>query len=87
MYYKPVKNIIDVVGLAKIIINVVVIYYDLPESIISNRGLLLTSKFWSSPCYFFDIKWKLSTVLHLQIDNPINRQKSIMKVDICVFVI
>ena len=56
VHYKPVKVIIDTPNLAKVIINVVVRHHGLPNLIITNRGLLFTSKFWSSLCYFLNIK-------------------------------
>ena len=52
VHYDPVKVIIDAPGLVKVIFNVAVWHYDLPNSIVSDRGLLFTSKFWSSLCYF-----------------------------------
>ncbi len=36
VYYKPVKVIINAPDLAKIILDVVVQYYDLPNSIVSD---------------------------------------------------
>ena len=67
-YYEPVKVIIDASGLAKVILEVVVWHYSLPNSIVSDRGLLFTSKFWSLLCYIFEIEQKLSTAFHPQID-------------------
>ena len=45
VYYKPVKVIIDPPGHAEIIINMVMRHYRLPDSIVTNQGLLFTSKF------------------------------------------
>ena len=45
VYYKPVKVSIDAPGLAEVIINVVVRYIGLLDSIITNWGSLFTSKF------------------------------------------
>ena len=45
VYYKPVKITIGALGLAEVIIDVVVRHYDLPNSIVTNRGLLFTLKF------------------------------------------
>ena len=45
VYYEPVKVTIDALGLAKVIIDVVVQYYGLPDLIVTNRGLLFTLKF------------------------------------------
>ena len=47
VHYKPVKVTIDASGLAKVILNVVFRYHGLPNSIMSNRGSLFTSKFRS----------------------------------------
>ena len=64
VHYKPVKITINASPLAKVIINVVMRHHSLPDSIVINRGLLFTSKFWSLLCYFLGIKWKFSTVFH-----------------------
>ena len=40
VYYKPVKVTIDAPGLAKVIIDVVVRHHGLPDSIVTDRGLL-----------------------------------------------
>ena len=45
VHYKPVKIIIDAPGLAKVIINIVIRHHGLPDSIVTNRESLLTSKF------------------------------------------
>ena len=73
VYYKPVKVIIDAPGLAEVILDVVVWHYGLPDSIVTNRGSLFTSKFWSLLCYFFGIKQKLSTAFHIQTDGQTMR--------------
>ena len=62
--YKPVKVTINALQLADVILNVVIQHHGLPDSIITDRGSLFTSKFWSSLCYFFNIKWRLSTAFH-----------------------
>ncbi len=64
VYYKPVKVIIDAPGLVKVIINVVMHYHGVPESIVTDQGLLFTSKFWSLLYYFLGIQRKLFTVFH-----------------------
>ena len=45
VYYEPVKVTIDAPGLVKVIFNMVVWHHGLPDLIVSNRGLLFTSKF------------------------------------------
>ncbi len=63
-HYEPVKLTINVPSLAKVIINMIVRHHGVPESIVTDQGLLFTSKFWSSLCYFLGIKRKLSTAFH-----------------------
>ena len=56
VHYKLVKVIINALGLAKVIINIVVRNHGLPDSIITNWGPFFISKFWSSLYYFLGIK-------------------------------
>ena len=55
-YYKPVKVTIDAPRLAEVMLDVVVWYHGLPNSIMTDEGSLFTSKFWSLLCYFLGIK-------------------------------
>ena len=86
VHYKPVKITIDAPGLAKVIINVVVRHHSLPDSNVTNRGSLFTSKFWSSLCYFLSIKQKLSTAFHPQMDGQTERQNSTIKAYLQAFI-
>ena len=45
VYYELVKVTIDAPGLAEMIINVIVCHHGVPESIVTDQGLLFTSKF------------------------------------------
>ena len=86
VHYEPVKITIDAPGLAEVIINVVVRHHGLPDSIVTDRGSLFTSKFWSSLCYFLGIKRKLSTAFHPQTDGQTERQNSTMEAYLWAFV-
>ena len=86
VYYEPVKVTIDAPELAKVILNVVVWHRGLPDSIVSDRGSLFTSKFWSSLCYFLGIKRRLSTAFHPQTDGQTERQNSTMEAYLRAFV-
>ena len=68
VHYEPVKVTIDAAGQVEVILDVVVWYHSLPDSIVSDRSSLFTSKFWSSLCYFLGIKRRLSTAFHPQTD-------------------
>ena len=45
VYYKLVKVTINTLGLAKVIVNIIVQYYNLPNLIVFDRGLVFYSKF------------------------------------------
>ena len=68
VYYKPVKVILNAPELAEVIFNVIVRYHGLLNSIVTDRGSLFNSKFWSALCYFLGIKRRLSTAFHPQTD-------------------
>ena len=86
VHYKPVKVTIDAPGLAKIIIDVVVWYHGLPDSIVTNRSSFFTSKFWSSLCFFLGVKRRLSTAFHPQTNGQTERQNSTIEAYLRVFV-
>ena len=74
VHYEPVKVIIETAGLVEVILDVIVWHHTLFNLIVSDRGLLFTSKFWSLLCYLLGIKQRLSTVFHPQIDGQTKRQ-------------
>lgn len=63
--YEPIKTMIDISSLVKIIIIIVMKYYGLFWPITSDQDSLFIPKFRSLLCYFFDIKQKLCTLFHL----------------------
>ena len=86
VHYKPVKVTIDAPGLAEVIIDGVVRQHGLPNSIISDRGSVFNSKFWSLVCYFLGIKQRLSTVFHPKTNGQTERQNNSIKAYLRVFV-
>ena len=86
VYYELVKVTINVPGLAEVIIDVVVRHHGLPDSIVTDRGSFFISKFWSSLCYFFKVKKRLSTAFHPQTDSQTERQNSTMEAYLQSFV-
>ena len=86
VYYEPVRVTIDALGLAKVIFDMVVWHHGLSNLIVTDKGSLFTSKFWSSLCYFFGIKWRLLTTFHPQIDGQTKRQNSTIEVYLQAFV-
>ena len=86
VYYKPVKVTIDAPGLAEVIIDVIIWHHGLSDSIVTNRGSLFTSKFWSSLCCFLGVKQRLSTAFHPQTNSQTKQQNSTMEVYLRAFV-
>ena len=86
VHYEPVKVTINAPGLAEVILDMVVWHHGLLNSIVSNRGSLFISKFWSLLCYFLGIKQRLSTAFHPQTDGQTERQNSTMEAYLQAFV-
>ncbi len=86
VHYEPVSVIIDTTGVVEVMIDVIVHHHGVLESIITDRDLLFTSKFWSSLCYFLGIKKKLSIAFHPQTDGQTKKQNSTIEVYLRVFV-
>ncbi len=86
VHYEPLKVTIDAPGLTEVIIDVVVRQHGVSESIVTDQGLLFTSKFWSLLCYFLGIKRKLSTTFHPQTDGQTERQNSTIEAYLRAFV-
>ena len=86
VHYQSVKVTINAPGLAKVIIDVVVCHYGVPESIITDQGSLITSKFWPLLCFFLGIKRKLFTAFYPQTNNQTEEQNSKMEAYLKAFV-
>ena len=76
VYYEPVFTILDTEQLANILIEALIKYHSLPDSIVTDWGWLFSSKFRSSLCFHLIIKRRLSNVFHLPTDGQIKRHKS-----------
>ena len=63
----------DAPELADMLIDTVFSKLGFPSSIVSDRGSLFTSKFWSTFCYYIVVKRRLSTAFHPQTDGQTER--------------
>ena len=79
VHYKPLKVTINAPKLVKAIIDVV-------NFIINDQRAIFTSKFWFLPCYFLNIKRRLSTAFHPQIYSQTKRQNSMIEAYLRAFV-
>ena len=86
VYYEPVQVTINAPSLAEVILDMVVQHHGLSNSIMSDRGSLLISKFYLLLCYFFDIKQKLLIAFYLQTNGQNKQQNSIIEAYLGAFV-
>ena len=66
--YLPIVKTITITKLADLFLNEVVRRFRAPRGIISNRGSIFTSKFWSELYFTAKIKRRLNTAFYPQID-------------------
>jgi hypothetical protein len=72
--YIPCKKTINAPELAQAFMKYWVKDQGVPADIISDRGSVFTSKFWSAFCYYLKVKQRLSTAFHPQTDGQTERQ-------------
>lgn len=72
--YIPTTMRLTSEGLADILLHHVVKFFGIPDSIVSDRGTLFTSDFWSTFCRKLGILRRLSTAYHPQTDGQTERQ-------------
>ena len=78
-HYIPVKKTIDAPTLADVFISKIVRIHGVPESIVSDRGSIFTSRFWSALCFHLNIRRRLSTAFHPQTDGQTERQNQTLE--------
>ena len=72
--YIPTQKTIDSAGLAEVIYENVIRLFGVPEGIVTDRGTVFTSAYWSHLCSHLKIHRKLSTAFHPQTDGQTERQ-------------
>lgn len=86
-HYEAVIKKLTAENFTEIIIDSVVRYHGLPNFIVRDQGSLFTLQFWSSLCYFMNIKRRFSTGFHLQTDGQTEHQNSTMEAYFHFFVL
>ena len=77
--YLPATKTITAVELAELFFKEIVLKYGMPKGIISDRGSVFTSEFWSSLCFHARVKRRLSTAFHPQTDGQTERQNQTLE--------
>ena len=62
--YILVNKIISAAKLANLFFYKIILRHRAPKGIITNRGLVFTSQFWSSIYYYIKAKRRFSTAFH-----------------------
>lgn len=77
--YIPCHKTVDSPELAKLLWEQVFCLFGMPEGIVSDRGTVFTSQFWSALCYYLFIKQRLTTAFHPQSDGQTERQNQALE--------
>jgi transposase InsO family protein len=72
--YIPCRKTTTAEELADIFIGNIIRGYGAPDGIVTDRGSLFTSQFWSALCFTLKVKRRLSTAFHPQTDGQTERQ-------------
>jgi len=77
--YIPTNKTVTSGELANLLIDEIFAKYGFPKGIVSDRGSVFTSAFWSEFCYAARVKRKLSTAFHPQTDGQTGRQNQTLE--------
>jgi hypothetical protein len=77
--FLAVSTTITAAELAELFHNHIELRFGPPEGIVSDRGSLFTSKFWSNLCYLSRVRLRLSTAFHPQTDGQTERVNQTLK--------
>ena len=77
--YFPVRKTIGAVEMAQLFHDRIVCAFGTPASIVTDRGSIFTSQFWSSLCFYMKARRRLNTVFYLQTDGQTERQNQMLK--------
>ena len=72
--YLPVAKTITAQGVADILLRQCFLKMGPPDTLVSDRGSVFTSQFWSDICFHLKIDHRLSTAFHPQTDGQTERQ-------------
>jgi len=77
--YFLVRKTIGSVEMAQLFHDRIVCAFGMPASIVTDRGSIFTSQFWSSLCFYMKARRKLSTTFHPQTDGQTERQNQTLE--------
>ena len=75
----PISTTMTASELAELFYNEVELQFGPPKGIVSDRGSLFASSFWSSLCFYSKIRRRLSTAFHPQTDGQTERVNQVLE--------
>jgi len=72
-HYVPCTKTTTAPDFAKMLLDHVIRLHGIPDSIVSDRGSIFTSQFWTALSAFLNLKKRLSTAFHPQTDGQTER--------------
>lgn len=78
-HFFPVSTSINAAELAELFHTEIELKYGPPDGIVSDRGPVFTSKFWSKLCYISHVRLRLSTAFHPQTDGQTERMNQTLE--------
>lgn len=77
--YVPTRTTIKAAELFPLLFQHVFSLFGMPSGIVSDRGSLFTSDYWSDLCYIARVQRRLSTAWHPQTDGQTERQNQVVE--------
>ena len=77
--YLPTTKKINALQLEELLMQEIFLKFGAPEGIVTDRGTVFTSAFWSEVCYQMQTKRRLSTAFHPQTDGQTERQNQTLE--------
>ena len=77
--YLATTKKLNAVQLEELLMREIFLKFGAPEGIVTDRGTLFTSAFWSEVCYQMQTKRRLSTAFHPQTDGQTERQNQTLE--------
>lgn len=79
MVFLPVLSTINTMGLVELFHMEIELCFGPPNNIVSDRGSIFTSKFWSNLCYKSHVKLRFSTMFYLQTNGQIKWMNQVLE--------
>jgi transposase InsO family protein len=78
-FFFPVSTSLTAADLAKLLHEEIELQFGPPRGIVSDRGPVFTSEFWSQLCFHSKVKRRLSTAFHPQTDGQTERMNQTLE--------